>query len=277
MNSVIKLSSPATHQFWEIAVLYEDEHLLALDKPAQLPISPDRNDPQRPTLMKLLHHDIARGAPWARQRQLNYLANAHRLDCEITGIILLAKDKPSLVALANQFGTDKPVKSYLALVHGAPAQTQFQVAAKLAPHPVHLGRMRVDEKGGKPAKTEFDRLEQFAGFALLQCQPLTNRTHQIRVHLQSIGLAIVGDSWYGGKRLLLSQLKSHYRLKPGQSERPLLDRVALHAQTLTLTHPATGSLVTLSAPWPKDMTVAVKYLRRYALGGASPEGEGADV
>src|SRR5438874_2410578 len=120
--SAIKLSSPATGQFWEIPILYEDEHLLALDKPGGLPVSPDRNDASRPSLMALLHAGIAEAKPWARERSLAYLMNAHRLDNEITGVILLAKTKSLFVELANLFGAEKPVRTYVALVKGAPLE-----------------------------------------------------------------------------------------------------------------------------------------------------------
>ena len=266
MSAVIKLSSPATHEFWEIPVVFEDEHLLALDKPSGLLTSPDRYDPQRPNLMKLLHAAIEQHKPWAAQRGLSYLMNAHRLDFETSGVILLAKNKPALVALANLFGTEKPAKTYVALVHGNPVKPSFEVNASLAPHPVKTGLMRVDEKTGKHAHTQFDLLEKFNGFALLKCQPATGRTHQIRVHLRQAGLPIVGDTLYGGSPLLLSRLKSEYRLKPNKTERPLIDRVALHAAELKLAHPITNAEIAITAPWPKDLTVAVKYLRRYAAG-----------
>ncbi|MFM7214882.1 MAG: pseudouridine synthase, partial [Verrucomicrobiota bacterium] len=94
---VIKLSSPSTREFWEIPVVWEDAHLLAINKPARLLTSPDRYDPKRPNLMRLLHEAIAAGKPWAAERQLQYLSNAHRLDFETTGVLLLAKDRPSLV------------------------------------------------------------------------------------------------------------------------------------------------------------------------------------
>ena len=93
VGASIKLSAPETREFWEIAILWEDEHLLALDKPSRLLTSPDRSDPHRPNLMQLLHRDITRGAPWARGRGLGYLANAHRLDFDSSGVILLAKEK----------------------------------------------------------------------------------------------------------------------------------------------------------------------------------------
>lgn len=264
MSDFIKLSSPATREFWEIPVLFEDEHLLAIDKPSRLLTSPDRYDPERPNLMKLLHRDIARGAPWARQRQVVYLANAHRLDFETSGVLLLAKNKPALVVLADQFGSEKPLKQYVALVQGTPSEETFVIEAKLAPHPSQVGLMRADEKRGKKAKTEFALIERFEGYTLLRCFPATGRTHQIRVHLKLKGLPIVGDSLYGGKPLLLSTLKRDYHLKRGLTEKPLLDRVALHAAALTLAHPMRGESVAITSPWPKDLQVALKYLRRYA-------------
>jgi RluA family pseudouridine synthase len=214
--------------------------------------------------MKLLHAGIERGTPWATQRNLSYLMNAHRLDFETSGVILLAKTKPVLVTLANLFGSEKPAKTYVALVQGNSPDPAFEVKAKLAPHPVKTGIVRVDEKNGKRSRTEFEVIESFKGFALMKCRPWTGRTHQIRVHLRHRGLPIVGDPTYGGKPLLLSRLKPDYRLKPNQTERPLMSRVALHAAELKLAHPITGKETVISAPWPKDLTVAVKYLRRYA-------------
>jgi len=267
-SSSIKLSSPATREFWEVPLLYEDQDLLALDKPSGLLTSPDRDDPNRPNLMKLLHGGIADAKPWAKERGLSYLMNAHRLDCETSGIILLAKSKPVLVELANLFGSEKPIKSYAALVRGRPTTDPFQIDAKLAPHPAKVGLIRVDSRQGKRAQTTFEVQERFDGWTLLACQPLTERTHQIRVHLRHAGLPIVGDTLYGGKPLWLSRLKKDYHLKRNKEERPLMARVALHAEKLELPHPVTGELLTIEAPWPKDFTVALKYLRRFASVGA---------
>ena len=189
-TSPIKLSSQATRDFWEIPILYEDEHLLALDKPSGLLTSPDRDDPNRPNLMKLLHAGIADSKPWAKERGLSYLMNAHRLDVETSGIILLAKSKPVLVELANLFGSEKPTKAYAALVRGCPTTEQFHVEAKLGPHPLKVGFIRVDAKHGKGAHTNFEVRERFDGWTLLTCRPLTGRTHQIQVHLRHVGLPI---------------------------------------------------------------------------------------
>ena len=261
----IKVSSSATREFWEIRTLFEDEYLLALDKPSGLLVSPDRYDPARPNLMKLLHLGIAEGKAWAKARNLSYLMNAHRLDFETSGVILLAKSKPVLVKLADLFGSEKPAKEYVALVQGAPKEPQFECDARLAPHPLKPAMIRVDPKRGKRSRTLFEVVESFSRWTLLKCRPLTGRTHQIRVHLRSLRLPIVADPLYGGLPLLLSRLKSDFRLKPGRSERPLMSRLALHAERLALDHPVSGERVDISAPWPKDLAVALKYLRRYAV------------
>ena len=273
---MIKLSFPATQDFWEIAVLYEDEHLLALNKPSGLLTSPDRNEPERPSLLSLLHAGIGENKPWARARRLAYLMNAHRLDAETSGVLLFARSKLVLVSLANWFGSEQPGKKYVALAQGEAAEERFEVEAKLAPHPFTAGLVRVDARG-KHARTLFTVRERFAGWTLLTCEPIALRPHQFEAHLQHIRLPLVGARPYGGRLLLLSRLKRAYRLKPNQTERPLLSRPALHAEELTLPHPVTGQPLVINAPWPRDLTVAVKYLRRYAAVGAKPaDSDGPD-
>ncbi len=266
MSAAIKLSSPATREFWEIPILFEDEHLLALDKPARLLTSPDAEDLARPSLMKLLHAGIADKKPWANERNLDYLNNANDLDFGATGVLLLAKNKPSLIALANLLSSEKARIKYVALVRGEPLENQFEVDAKLSPHPVKPGVMRVDPQGGKQATTKFEVLENFPrhGYALLQCEPLSERTHQVRVHASHINLKIAGDELYGGKPLWLSRLKKDFRLKPGREERPLISRVALHAEELQFPHPVTNEIATIKSEWPKDLKVALKYLRQFS-------------
>ena len=266
MSATIKLSSSATHEFWEIPVLFEDEHLLALDKPARLLTSPDAADLARPSLMKLLHGAIADKKPWAQERKLEYLNNANDLDFGATGVLLLAKNKPVFIALANLFSSEKAWVKFVALVRGEPLENQFEVNAKLSPHPVLPGVVRVDSSGGKHATTRFEVLENFPrhGYALLRCEPLIERHHQVRVHASHVGLKIAGDELYGGKPLWLSRLKKDFRLKPGREERPLISHVALHAEELILPHPVTNETVTIKSEWPKDLKVAVKYLRLYS-------------
>lgn len=274
--NVIKLSAPATREFWELPVLFEDEHLLALDKPSGLLTSPERGDTEteteRPNLMRLLHDAIAAQKPWATQRGLTFLSNAHRLDDETSGVLLLAKSKPALVALTDQFGIEKPVSKFFTLVAGLPSSDRFEMDAKLALLEGPLVMARVDPVNGKKCKTRFEVVEKFSGYTSLQAHPLTHRPHQLRAHLRHAGFPIVGDKLYGGKPLWLSRLKRDFYLKPGREERALISRVALHAEQLSLLHPVTNEPVTITAPLPKDLRVALRYLREFAGGGRSVPG-----
>lgn len=248
--------------------MFEDEHMLAVDKPAGLQVTSDLDQSEGPDLLTLAHESIQAGKPWAAERQLSFFMNASRLDAEISGVLLFAKSKDILARLGDLFGSEKPISKYVTLVRGQPPREQWEVNARLAPDPLRPGRLRVDSKNGKRARTIFSIREKFTRWTLLQCEPLTHRPQQIRAHLGSTGFPILGDSGYGGKMLLLSTIKRDYRLKPDHEERPLLSQPTLHCETLAFDHPITGGSIEIAAPWPKELKVAVKYLRRYASAGA---------
>jgi 23S rRNA pseudouridine1911/1915/1917 synthase len=277
VNSIIKLSSPATREYWEIPVLYHDEHLLGLDKPAGLPTVPEPGDPERPSLMQLLHQAIKEQKPWVRELGVSFLDNAYTLDPDTSGVILLVRSKGVQASLANEFGSEKPLREYVALVQGTPRETTFLIDASIAPHPIRAGLMKIDPHHGKRARTRVELEESFGRWSWVRCYPLTSRTHQVRVHLRRAGHPIVADRSYGGRPLFMSRFKPNYRLKPGHEERPLLARVALHAAKLSLMHPVTGSPVEITAPLPKDLQVALKYLRRFPKAGSRPEADSAEV
>lgn len=259
---MIKLSSPATEEFWEIPVLYEDDHLLALNKPAGLPTAVDQVDATRVSLISLLHKGVAEAKPWAASRRISFLMYSHRLDSEASGVLLLAKSKDVLVRLLDDFGSERPAMQFVALVDGIP-EDRFSIDAKLAPDPARPGLMRINSRQGKRSRTNFEVLERFRGWSLLACFPMTHRRHQVRVHLAYARYRIAGDELYGGRRLLLSSLKPDYHLKPKHTERPLIGRACLHSSQIKLAHPTTGAPLNIEAPWPKDLQVALKYLRKY--------------
>jgi len=260
----IKLSAPNTGEFWELEVLYEDSRILAINKPARLLVSPDRYDPRRPNLMRLLEAGLASSRPWAVARRLTYLSNAHRLDFETTGVLLLAKDKPALVSLANHFGSEIPRKTYVALVSGNPVEDVIDCDLALKPDVRRPGYMRWG-RDGKKSFTRFVIRERFQGCALVECHPRTGRTHQLRVHLNALGYPILGDPLYGdGSQLRLSELKRRFKGDRKEGERPLTPGLALHAWKLALPHPEGTGEIEFVAPWPNDLEVALKYLRRYA-------------
>ncbi len=252
-------------------VIFEDEVMIAFDKPSGLLIAPDRWDKARANLMGLVHDKMGHG-----------VANVHRLDADTSGIVLCAKTKPALDFLSGQFQSKTVEKKYLAMAVVLPPEQAMKVvapirdAAGLLPDTFTVdlalgederepGRMRVFKKrGGKPSLTEYRTLERFGKFAWLECRPVTGRTHQIRVHLAAAGAPILNDRFYGDPeiKLLLSELKRRY--KGRDEEKPLIGRLALHASELTVKHPLTREPVTLTAPVPHEFEVALKYLRKFA-------------
>jgi RluA family pseudouridine synthase len=234
-------------------IIHEDEALLAFDKPSGLLVAPDRWNRTRENLMALVHARFGPG-----------VANVHRLDADMSGVLLCTKTKAALDFLSGQFQAKTAGKIYHALVAGAPEEDEFVIELALREDESRPGRMCPARKGGKPSVTRFHVLERFQGFTWLECRPLTGRTHQIRVHLAATGLPILNDAFYGNDtRLLLSGLKRGY--KGRAAERPLISRLALHASELTVRHPDTRAPVTLRAPLPKEFVVALKYLRRFGV------------
>jgi RluA family pseudouridine synthase len=235
-------------------ILYEDPSLIAFDKPGGLLVAPDRWEKDAENLMDWIHARLSPG-----------IFNAHRLDRDTSGIVLCARNKATLTALCRAFEEHHVSKRYVALVRGNPSWTEQAVALALAPDESQPGRMKTVRRGGKPAATRLRVLQSWTGYALVEAVPETGRTHQIRVHLAAVGHPIVADPLYGdGRALLLSRLKRRYKQKPGETERPLMARTALHAERLALRHPDGGHDLTIQAPLPHDIRLAMKYLDRFA-------------
>lgn len=255
-------------------VIYEDETLIAFDKPSGMLVAPDRWDKKRENLMDMVHAKMGHG-----------VANVHRLDADTSGILLCTKDKVSLDFVSGQFQAKTVRKVYHALCVGAPepklfeppknprdpvppeplADDEFFVDRDLIEDEENPGRMRTVRKHGKPSQTIVKVLERFAGFTFVECRPLTGRTHQLRVHLKHSGLPILNDPFYGDgvTELRLSRLKRGY--KGRADEKPLIGRLALHASRLTIKHPATREPVVIEAPLPNEFEVALKYLRKFGV------------
>jgi RluA family pseudouridine synthase len=231
-------------------IVHEDEHLLVLDKPANLLVLPDRYNNRLPNLYTILNDELGK------------IFVVHRIDKETSGIIVFAKTAEAHAALNAQFEGRKVEKIYRAIVVGEPASKEGSIDLPLAQSSTDFGIVRADHQKGKDALTLYTVVEQFRGYALLEVRPKTGRMHQIRVHLRSIGLPILADRTYGGgEGFYLSQVKSGYRAEG--EEKPLLDRTALHASVISFAHPASDEPVTFSAPLPKDMSSVLKYLRKF--------------
>jgi 23S rRNA pseudouridine1911/1915/1917 synthase len=268
-------------------ILHEDDALIAFDKPSGLLVAPDRWDKKRENLMRLVHDHPRFGRG---------VANVHRLDADTSGLLLCAKTKPALDFLSGQFQSKTVRKKYHAVVAVLPPDKAMKVIAPVRDATGALpdtfavdlalgederqpGRMRIFKgRGGKECLSEFRTLERFRGstrrdasgasFAFVECQPLTGRTHQLRLHLAAAGAPVLHDRFYGDPEiaLKLSDLKRGY--KGRDDEKPLLDRLALHAAELTIMHPVTREPLTITAPLPHEFEVALKYLRKFAAARA---------
>jgi len=231
-----------------IELLYGDASLLVLNKIPGLLVLPDRFDRSLPDLYTMLKEHFGK------------IFIVHRIDRDTSGVVVFAKTPEAHKALNAQFEKRQVEKVYEAFAVGTPKKKQGTISLPLSGD--RRGFVSVDRKRGKSAVTEYRVLEEFNGYAFVEARPRTGRQHQVRVHLSAIGLPVLCDPLYGdGRPFYLSSLKPSYRAKG--EEKPLLNRTALHAASLSFTHPDTGEHVIFSAPLPKDMHAVLRYLRKF--------------
>lgn len=244
-----------------LVILYEDDDLLAVDKPAGMTIHPAVGNPAGTLVNALLHHSESLSRLGGAERP----GIVHRLDKDTTGLLLVAKTDRAHHALALAFRRRQVSKTYAAVCFGEPATDELVVDAPIARHPVHRQRMAVAENG-RTARTIVRSLERFRGTAMVAASPVTGRTHQIRVHLAHAGHALVGDQTYAGRQ---------WRNLPGEAARLAcrrFPRQALHAWRLRVAHPVSGDELELEAPLPPDLLDLLAVLRQDAGGPPADEG-----
>lgn len=247
----------------ELEILFSDDHLVAVMKPAGLATIPGRAEAD--SVLQRLGRQIGLPSSGTTDPRLRLV---HRLDKDTSGVLLFARHSAAQRHVSHQFQNNTVVKEYLALVSGQPLQSSGRIEADLAPHPTNKLRMAVVTHGGRRAVTEWQVEARFRSAALLRCFPKTGKTHQIRVHLKHIGHPLLIDSLYNPlppgtePGLFLSRFKKNYK-RSGGPERPLIDRLTLHAQRLHLEHPD-GSTLDLQAPPPKDFRAAINMLTRHS-------------
>ncbi len=239
----------------KLPILYEDDFLIVVDKPAGLLTIPDRFDPTLPAA-RALAEKATGGKLWV----------VHRIDRETSGCLVFAKDEETHRDLSIQFQEHEVGKFYVGLVHGRLAEESGTIDLPLGEHPAIAGKMTVVKKG-KESRTDYRVVEQWPRHALVQFRIHTGRTHQIRVHMQHLGHPLLCDPIYGDSEpFLLSSVKRKFHLSgKDEEERPLLSRLALHSYKLVVVNTA-GEQVTAEAPLPKDLNAVVQQLRKWTAG-----------
>lgn len=243
-----------------LEIIYEDSAVVAVNKPAGLASIPGRGE--ETSVLEQLGGQLnlpTRGDADPRVRVV------HRLDKDTSGVMVFAKTLEAQRMLSHQFQNNQVQKEYVALVIGRPVGTEGEIDAPIAPDRLAPGRMMV-HKRGKPARTQWKLEEMFRGVSMVRAMPKTGKTHQIRVHLKHIGHPLAVDPLYGSgeqEGLKLSRFKRGYQLGKWQEEKPLITRLTLHAEKLTLLLPD-GQSRTFEATWPKDLRATLNMLRKYA-------------
>ncbi len=218
-------------------ILYQDEQILAVNKPAGLPVLPDGWEKDAPYLVKILEEE--HGKIWI----------VHRLDKTTSGVIIFARTAEAHRALNIQFENHDADKIYHAIMEGDPKWNEKTAKFPLRANVGNKHRTAVDDKNGKPSETRYRILKRYQAGALVEAKPMTGRTHQVRVHAYALGHPLVGDILYGA------------------SETDLISRPALHAYSLAITHPETNERLTFKSEHPEDF---VSALERLGVGNDNP-------
>ena len=221
-------------------ILYEDEDIIVVNKSRGMVVHPAAGVNSGTLVNALLFHCHDLSGINGEIRP----GIVHRLDKDTSGVMVAAKNDKAHLNLAEQIGMKTAHRSYLAVVHGNIKEEAGIIKGDIGRHPTDRKRMAIVQENGKPAVTHFKVLERFGDYTLVECRLETGRTHQIRVHMTSIGHPLVNDPKYG-------RCKSPFGIK-GQT---------LHSRQLTLKHPATGEEMTFEAPLPEDMEKILAALR----------------
>jgi 23S rRNA pseudouridine1911/1915/1917 synthase len=235
-------------------VVYEDDDLIVINKPAGMVVHPAPGNPDATLVNALIAHCGASLSGIGGELRPGIV---HRLDKDTSGLIVAAKNDAAHRTLSAAFAAHDIERAYQAVVWGVPARAQGDIAGNIGRHPVDRKRMAIVKRGGKPALTHYKVMRRFGrGASLVECRLATGRTHQIRVHLAALGHPVIGDPVYGRStpaRLAALEASSRAAVRD-------FNRQALHAYLLGFSHPRTGEKLRWEAKLPQDMMSLINSL-----------------
>ena len=240
-----------TTLYRSLHILSEDDDYIFINKSAGMLTLPDRFDNSIPSLYHIL--------------KVHYgdIFIVHRIDKQTSGVIAFAKNADAHKELNQQFESHQVKKTYWALVQGTLKNDNGEIDLAIGESSSKAGTMKIDTANGKKSVTEYRVIERFINYTLVEVEPLSGRTHQIRVHFKAIGHPLAVDELYGNANgIKLSAIKKNYKIKGGDVEKPLISRLTLHAKSLSFHHFRSRQAVTVEAPLPKDFDRTVKQLRK---------------
>lgn len=233
-----------------IPVIFSDEDIVVVNKPAGLTVIPDRVHTERETVQSIL------------EKKFGKLFVVHRIDRFTSGVLCFARNVEAHRCLSLQFQNHSVQKFYKAIVSGKLTEPQGEVNLPIAENMAKPGTMLIHRRG-KDALTLYKVEEQFKNAALLSIEIKTGRTHQIRVHMAYIGHPLLVDDVYSkNEAFYFSAIKRNYK-PTNEEERPTLSRLSLHAYSVAFQHPATKQQISFTAELPKDLETVLKLLRKY--------------
>ncbi|MDR1663271.1 MAG: RluA family pseudouridine synthase [Endomicrobium sp.] len=233
-----------------IETIYQDDDIIVVSKPSGITVIPDQYTNQSKTLVGILESQLSQKI-WI----------VHRIDKDTTGVLVFAKNAESHRSISMQFENCQVYKKYIALLSGVLEEKEGTINKPI----LISGRNISIDITGKESITNFKVLERFKSYTLVEAVPLTGRRHQIRIHFWSLGHPLAIDAEYGlSDPIMLSALKRNYKVKKYKTEKPLISRLTLHAQSLTLILPSSGIGKTFESNLPKDFELVLKQLKKYA-------------
>jgi len=240
-----------------VEILYEDDYLLALNKPAGVAVHPS-DTLDEPTLVEALialRPEVKRVGPEMRSGLI------HRLDKETSGVLLVAKERQFQMEMMRLFQSHRVAKYYVAVVSGVPRSRSGVVDAFIARHPIYRQRFAVSHEGGRRSVTRWRLVRAYGNrFALILAKPITGRTHQVRVHMRHLGTPVLCDKLYSSRKVIYASEIEGAKRRAGET--PLIERQALHARSIAFVHPRLGKFIRLKAEMPDDLRRLLEVLNR---------------